>query len=199
MIWNVSHDLDHMRVDGRGEHPSHDAVVDWLARRGAARFSMLDCGVMSAVTYEKLQRAGLPVDYVGIDVSPTVLADCRRRFPDAQWEPGNVLDLAYPAGTFDVVYVRHVLECLPYYETAVRETFRVASDAVVICMGQVPTAPEGLLRRETSDGYIWMNRYAPGPFEALLNSLSESVESRDVSMERRVNRIYFCKKSSTAR
>lgn len=199
-VWNVSHDLDHMRRDGRSEHPSHDMVIDWLARRYKRRFSLLDCGVMSGVTYEKLENAGLPVDYVGIDASPTVLSDCRRRFPGVAWEGNNVFDLAYTAETFDVVYARHLIESLPYYETALREMFRVARGVVVLCLGQVPAEPERLVRRETDDGhYIWLNRYAPGPFEALLCSLSASVASRDSSTSHHVNRIYFCEKAVGAR
>jgi ubiquinone/menaquinone biosynthesis C-methylase UbiE len=185
-----------MRANGNDEHPSHDLLAEWLHRRKTA-FSLLDCGVMSGVTYEKLQRAALPVDYTGIDMSPTVLADCRRRFPRSRWEQGNALDLAYAAGTFDIVYARHLLEHLPYYETAVREMFRVARQAVVICLFQVPAEPERLLRRETGNGYIWLNRYAPGPLEALLDSLSESVELQDVRRDQRTNRVYFCEKAAT--
>jgi ubiquinone/menaquinone biosynthesis C-methylase UbiE len=135
------------------------------------------------------------VNYVGIDLSDTVLADCRQRFPQARWEHGSVLDLAYTAEAFDVVYARHLLDHLPYYETAVREMFRVARHAVMICLFQVPAEPERLLRRETANGYIWLNRYAPGPFEALLDSLSVSVEAQDVSMARRIDRLYFCAKA----
>jgi ubiquinone/menaquinone biosynthesis C-methylase UbiE len=198
-VWNVSQGLDHMRSEGRDEHPSHDLVTRWLAHRYRETFSLLDGGVMSAVTYEKLQLAGLAVDYTGIDRSATVLADCCQRFPRARWEHGNILDLAYGAATFDVVYARHLLEHVPYYETAVREMFRVARDSIVICLFQVPAEPERLLRRETPNGYIWLNRYAPGPLEALLRSLSVSVESHDVSLARRINRVYFCEKAPAGR
>jgi ubiquinone/menaquinone biosynthesis C-methylase UbiE len=187
-----------MRVKERDRHPSHDLVAGYL-HRCEAPFSLLDCGVMSGVTYEKLRQSTLPVDYTGIDLSPSVLVDCRQRFSEARWEQGNVLDLPYTAETFDIVHARHLLECVPYYETAVREMFRVARKAVVICMFQIPAEPERLLRRETENGYIWLNRYAPGPFEALLDSLSASVECQDVNMARQTHRVYFCEKIATAR
>jgi len=116
---------------------------------------------MSAVTYEKLQLASLTVDYTGIDRSATVLAtaaggsrECggAGKHPRPSLRHGDVRRCVREA----------LLEHLPYYETAVREMFRVARDSVVISLFQVPAEPERLLRRETGDGYIWLNRYAPG-------------------------------------
>ncbi|WP_406728650.1 class I SAM-dependent methyltransferase [Streptomyces sp. GD-15H] len=159
-------------------------------------FELLDCGVISGVTYRHLQQAGLAVNYTGIDIGEAALADCRELHPEAQWQQMSVTDLAFPDGSFDVVNCRHLLEHLPYYETAVRELFRVARRTVAICLFQVPREPEALLRRETANGYIWLNRYAPLPFEALLHSLSESVETVDVTADHRSNRIYFCTKRS---
>ncbi|MBV1855876.1 class I SAM-dependent methyltransferase [Catellatospora tritici] len=160
-----------------------------------APFELLDCGVISGVTYHHLLQAGLEVDYTGIDIGEAAIADCRERHPEARWRQMSVTDLAFSDNSFDVVNCRHLLECLPYYETAVREMFRVARRTVVICMFQV-REPEALLRRETANGYIWFNRYAPGPFEALLHSLSESVEIVDVPFDHRPNRVYFCTKRS---
>jgi len=39
----------------------------------------------------------------------------------------------------------------------------------------------------------------PGTLEALLHSLSVSVESHDVSLARRINRVYFCEKARAGR
>ncbi|MFF7636242.1 class I SAM-dependent methyltransferase [Kitasatospora sp. NPDC008050] len=166
------------------------------ALHSAAPFELLDCGVLSGVTYRHLLQAGLEVDYTGIDIGEAAIADCRELHPQARWQQMSVTDLAFPDGSFDVVNCRHVLECLPYYETAVREMFRVARRTVVICLFQLPREPEVLLRRETANGYIWFNRYAPGPFEALLHSLSESVEIVDVTADNGRNRVYFCTKRS---
>ncbi|MDJ1134476.1 class I SAM-dependent methyltransferase [Streptomyces iconiensis] len=157
-------------------------------------FSLLDCGVMSGVTYDDLRRAGLAVDYTGVDMSDSVLADCRERRPEATWRRMNVMDLAFPDASFDVAHCRHVLEHLPYYETAVRELFRVARRYVVLCFFIVPSEPERLSRRPALDGsgYVWLNQYAPGPLDHLLRSLATSVEVIDVPEARRPNRVYVC-------
>jgi 2-polyprenyl-3-methyl-5-hydroxy-6-metoxy-1,4-benzoquinol methylase len=193
-IWTATSDVAYMRSDGRGDHPSHDTVIDWLREQYAdGPVSVLDCGVMSGVTYERLAAAMPGMNYTGIDVSQAILDDCRARFPDAAWESMSVTDLAYADSSFDVVHCRHLLECLPYYETAVREIFRVARHWVVLCLFQVPAEPEALLRRVTPGGYIWLNRYAPGPLEDLLGRLSSDVSSVDVAQGRKVNRVYFCR------
>lgn len=194
-LWRSTTDADYMRRAQRGEAASHDATTSWLRQRYANRsFDLLDCGVMSGVTYERLTASGLAVDYTGIDVGRTVLDDCRARHPGARWVEMNVLDLAFKADSFDVVTSRHLLEHLPYYETAVREMFRVARRYVIICFWQPPRDPEVLYRRETEHGYIWLNRYAPAAFESLLDRLSASYVAADVNSGDRNERLYFCDK-----
>ncbi|MFD5434873.1 class I SAM-dependent methyltransferase [Kitasatospora sp. NPDC127067] len=186
-----------MSEESRAGHPSHAVVTERIAAlHGEEPFELLDCGVISTVTYRHLLTAGLEVDYTGIDINEAAIDDCRGLHPEARWEQMSVTDLTFPEGSFDVVNCRHVLESLPYYETAVRELFRVSRRTVVICMFQVPRETEVLLRRETADGYIWLNRYAAGPFEALLHSLSESVEIIDVPADHRRNQVYLCTKRS---
>src|ERR1700733_7378817 len=124
-LWRTTTDVDFMREKGRDDDPSHRWVTERLAGLDVARpFSLLDCGVMSGVTYRELRRAGLPVDYVGIDIGAPVIDACRAEFPEAGWYEMSVVDLAFSDNSFQVVNCRHVLEHLPYYETAVREMFR---------------------------------------------------------------------------
>jgi len=196
-LWEQTSDVDYMRMEGRDTHPSYD----WFNRRLAELYGdkvidFLDCGVMSGTTYTKLKDVSPPCNYTGIDIGESLLESCRSRFPEAQWKQMSVMDLHFPSGTFDVVNCRHLLEHLPYYETAVREMFRVARQHVAICFFQVPRDPEALLRRDAAGGYVWLNRYSPGPFEDLLAKLSDTVETVDISQERRVDRIYFCTKGS---
>jgi ubiquinone/menaquinone biosynthesis C-methylase UbiE len=196
-LWANTEDVAYMARQGRADHPSHDTLTSLLRDHYPDRTpSLLDCGVMSGVTYEKLRGSGTNVNYTGIDIGEVVLAECRERHPGATWLPMSVSDLAFPDNSFDVVNCRHLLEHLPYYTTAVREAFRVARTHVVLCLFQVPKEPEKLLRRETPDGYIWLNRYAPGPLKALLESLSGRVEQVDVTEGRRTDRVYLCTKSS---
>jgi ubiquinone/menaquinone biosynthesis C-methylase UbiE len=189
--------MDYMAGNGRADHPSRAALADLIRTAYPTdTCDLLDCGVLSGVTYRQLREAGLPVRYTGVDISQSIVNHCRALHPEGRWEQMSAMDLAFAANSFDVVNCRHLLEHLPYYETAVREIFRVSRHHVVISLFQRPRDPEILLRRETANGYIWLNRYAPGPFEALLRSLSESVEATDIAADYKVDRVYLCVKRS---
>ncbi|MFF9350160.1 class I SAM-dependent methyltransferase [Streptomyces sp. NPDC014734] len=194
-LWATTSDVDYMRQNGRAEHTSHQELTDRLIRLYSdTEYELLDCGIMSGVTYEMLRNSQPAVRYTGIDIGAPVIEDCRSKFGDARWYQMSITDVAFPDASFDVVNCRHVLEHLPYYETAVRELFRISRRHVAICFFQPPREPEVLLRRETANGYIWLNRYAPAAFERLLNSLSSMVESVDLVHGHSANRIYFCTK-----
>lgn len=194
-LWMRTSAMEYMAEDGKADHPSHTVTTNLIRTHyPTTRCELLDCGVLSGVTYGLLKDADVDVRYTGIDISPSIVSHCREIHPDARWEPMSVQDLAFPDDSFDVVNARHLLECLPYYETAVRELFRVSRRHVVIGLFQPPRDPEVLVRRVTADGYIWLNRYAQGPFEALLNRLSESVETIGAVSGHRRDRVYVCVK-----
>jgi ubiquinone/menaquinone biosynthesis C-methylase UbiE len=194
-MWEQTNDLDYMGVEGRDSRPSHAIGVQQLARlSGGAAFDLLDCGVMSGVTYRHLVKAGLRMNYTGIDISDAIIEHCRARLPRARWAKMNVMDMEFADRQFDIVHARHLLENLPYYETAVREMFRVARNHVVITFFVPPRLPEKLIRRVGAEGHVWYNRYAPEPFAELLDRLSSSVEIIDVPDARFPDRIYVCTK-----
>jgi ubiquinone/menaquinone biosynthesis C-methylase UbiE len=185
-----------MARDGRAEHTSHDAAMEFLTTRYSdSEFSLLDIGVMSGVSYRLVRDSPLRATYTGVDIGETVLADCRARHPEASWLQMSATDLEFGDASFDVVYVRHLVEHLPYYETALREAFRVARRHVLLCLFIIPQEPETLLRRVTPDGHIWLNRYAPGPFEDLLGTLSDRFEYSEHTVDLRSDCLYLCTKS----
>jgi 2-polyprenyl-3-methyl-5-hydroxy-6-metoxy-1,4-benzoquinol methylase len=194
-LWANTAELNYMGREGRDAHPSRGLVTNWLGESyGGKSFSLLDVGILSGVSYTAFRTAGLEVDYTGIDINAAAVEDCRERFGDARWEHMTVTDIRFGADSFDVVNCRHVLEHLPYYETAVRELFRVSRSKVVLTFFQPPRDPELLLRRETANGYIWLNRYSPGPLEDLLNRLAVDVQVVDIDDVTRPDRLYLCTK-----
>jgi ubiquinone/menaquinone biosynthesis C-methylase UbiE len=194
-MWEQTNDVDYMGADGRDSRPSHGIGVELLTRLADGKpVDLLDCGVMSGVTYRHLRDAGLRMNYTGIDVGEAIIADCRARMPEARWARMNVMDMEFADNQFDIVNARHLLETLPYYETAVREMFRVARTHVLITFFMPPRSPERLVRRLGAEGHVWYNRYAPEPFTALLDKLSSSVEIIDVPDSRFPDRIYRCTK-----
>jgi ubiquinone/menaquinone biosynthesis C-methylase UbiE len=194
-IWTATNMVDYMAQTGSADHPSHDVVIDRLREEYAsATVKLLDCGVMSGVGYQRFANAAVRVDYTGIDISEKIVVDCRGKFPDANWAQMSVFDLEYDNDAFDVVCGRHLLEHLPYYETAAREMFRVARDWVILVFFQVPREPEVLHRRKTSGGHVWLNRYGPESLHEFLSSLSSDIQFVDIAHDYNKHRVYFCRK-----
>jgi len=198
-VWNALDGFAFMEELGRGaEHPSRRHVLGWLQAtygQPPRPFSFLDCGVLSAVTYGDLRASGLSYDYTGTDVSAAVVADCRRRYPEGDWRQTSVTDLAVDDAAYDVVHCRHVLEHLPYYETAIRELARVTRRHLLICLF-VPLSPrdEILRRMPTPDGYVWVNQYREQPFVDLLQRLFARVDRIDLSDEDEPNQLFVCER-----
>jgi ubiquinone/menaquinone biosynthesis C-methylase UbiE len=194
-IWTSTTDLAYMAAPERQANQSHEAFLEWVVDEfDREPISLLDIGVLSGVTWQILTEAGVRMQYTGIDIAQRVIDDCRMRMPDATWMTMSATDLVFNDESYDVVHARHLLECLPYYETAVREMFRVARSYVVLCFFQTPAEPELLHRRLTGNGYIWLNRYSPDRFHALLDELSSQVRVVETMSEGRRNTLYFCRK-----
>lgn len=113
----------------RFNHRSHKYITDFLLKEMRdSLFSLLDYGVVSAVTYKKLQEVRLNVKYTGIDIGKKIIADCRSRFPNADWRIMDVQNLELGDKSYDIVLIRHLLEHLPYYDKAIKEAKRVAKN-----------------------------------------------------------------------
>lgn len=181
--------------DGRAIHASRSYVLDLLGERfGSHSFSMLDCGVLSGVMASALADSpSLRPIYTGIDVSQSIIDDCRRRHPEVAFDRASVFDLPYGVNTFDLVHCRHVLEHLPYYETAVREMTRVAGQLMILTFFIPPGKSEVVRRKETAEGYVWLNKYEQRGFENLLMRLWKDVTSTVVSDSKRSDDVvYVC-------
>ena len=104
------------------------------------------------------------------------------------------MDLPVDDASFDVVHCRHVIEHLPYFETAIRELARVTADLMVLCMF-IPGGDEEILRRKKhAQGYVWVNQYRATDIEGLLNLLFTDVKAENSRDGNRPNVIYFCSK-----
>lgn len=62
--------------------------------------SMLDVGCGLGHFYEYLCERGIQVEYLGYDLSPAMIEQCRARFPGRQFESGDFLSYQ-PASRFD--------------------------------------------------------------------------------------------------
>jgi len=114
-----------MHHEGAGkEHPSR-AFVASLIRAGD---SVLDVGCGAGVGYEALIAAGMESSYVGVDSSEPSIEIARELYPDGDFRIGSATSLVTQFGrdSFDVVLLRHVLEHLPDFESAMNEAIVVS-------------------------------------------------------------------------
>jgi ubiquinone/menaquinone biosynthesis C-methylase UbiE len=89
----------------------------------------MGCGLGHEVT-RLASRVGPSGRVVGVDASPQMIAEARRRTADValptEFTVGDAHDLPFPDGTFDLCRTERVLRYLHSPETALREMARVA-------------------------------------------------------------------------
>ncbi len=85
---------------------------------------------------------------IGLDLTPEMVAMARDRLDDVR--QGNVYQLPFDDGTFDLVCTREVLHLLPYPDKPVAEIFRVLKPGGQFIVGQ--TLPFG------EEDAAWMYR-----------------------------------------
>ncbi|MBU1863735.1 MAG: class I SAM-dependent methyltransferase [Candidatus Omnitrophica bacterium] len=191
--WQKLIDFTIMERPARFNHPSHQVIIGVLLRvMKRNKFSFLDCGVLSAVTVRKLIRTSLNVTYCGIDISNSVIDNCKKRFPQITWQAMDVQNLKFEDETFDVVLVRHVLEHLPYYDKAIREVRRVARKYVLLCLFN-PLREVDILKQQTKYGGLYhCNVYGRDDFLTCLNGQFSSVEEIYIKDLQRDNQLFIC-------
>jgi ubiquinone/menaquinone biosynthesis C-methylase UbiE len=112
------------------EHPMRKEIRKTLKKLGVK--SVLDVGCGPGVDYEGYKKAGLNLDYVGIDITPKMIEVCKEKFPEAKFHVGDIYNLRFPDASFDAVVCKDVLCHLPEYDSALQELYRVSKDVVII-------------------------------------------------------------------
>jgi SAM-dependent methyltransferase len=117
-------------------------ALDWgSARSQALRFSrlariadlqgatLLDVGCGQGDLLAWFRRREIRVDYAGLDITPSMIEACRRRFPEVPFQVGNVVDLNDVApGQWDYlfacgIFYRRTVRPAEYLQTAVAQMF----------------------------------------------------------------------------
>jgi SAM-dependent methyltransferase len=115
--------------------------------------SLLDVGCGPGTITIDLARRLLPGRVVGLDASAAILAEAAGRTGEddaaVEWQAGDVYDLPFEDGSFDVVHAHQVLQHLADPVAALRE------------MGRV-TAPAGVVAARDGD-YAAMTWWPPEP------------------------------------
>lgn len=106
-----------------------DTVVD-LSLEGSTIRSVLDAGTGTGIFAAAFASRGLRV--AGLDLNEELLQDARAAAPGAEFHAGAVEDLPFEAGSFDLVFLGHVLHEADDPLSALREARRVAGARVAI-------------------------------------------------------------------
>ena len=98
--------------------------------------SVLDIPCAYCVDYQGLKDHGISVEYLGMDITRNMIDDCRSRGINVQL--GSIENIPLNDSSFDLVYARHILEHLSYYEKSIASMIRVAAKEVFIVFFQKP-------------------------------------------------------------
>jgi SAM-dependent methyltransferase len=119
---------EHWRTAGANDYfddfaePLLELAVRHLAPDGARGGRLLDVGCGHGRNAELFRRLGM--DVAGIDVDEPALSAARQRYPQIDFQTGDVQNLAFPDATFDAVFSASVLQYVDW-PRAIRECRRV--------------------------------------------------------------------------
>src|SRR5262249_713449 len=74
---------------------------------------ILDLGCGPGSMWEYWNQLPSPGRVVGVDLSPEMVAEARRRHPDGRFEVGRAHELPFEDGSFDIVIASAVLHHIP--------------------------------------------------------------------------------------
>lgn len=100
--------------------------------------TVLDVGCGEGFTLNRLRKADIGKDLIGVDFSKTAVKLGKEHFPSLDLREGNIYKLPFKDNTFDLVICLEVLEHLEDPEKALKELVRVSKKHCII---SVPNEP----------------------------------------------------------
>lgn len=156
----------------KGWVSDHTAASKVYARRlvqAMEHKSFLDCGAGLCSEYDGYREDGYDIDYRALDQTVQFVKMARDRcIPVTE---GSIENIPHEDGEFDVVYTRHVLEHLPYYEKAIAEMVRVASKEAIIVWFIPPHEGDEPDEIRVMDGDLYHNSYNRAKLEEFIRGL----------------------------
>jgi ubiquinone/menaquinone biosynthesis C-methylase UbiE len=117
-----------------------------LRGRSATPISVLELACGSANDYRSFANYGIApfLDYTGVDLNETNIANATRRFPGVKFEVGSILELPYQDRSFDYVLAFDIFEHLSIasMEKAMAEATRLARKGLVLAFFIMVDAPD---------------------------------------------------------
>ncbi len=161
--------------------------------------SFLDVGCGGGIMYECMEKSGYiygddaEIKYKGVDYSEVFINACKEMYPKVKWEVQNALALKEKNKSWDVVYLRNMLENCPYYDVPINEGLRVAKRLLIITMWQPLMDVDCIIQLGDQ---TWGNRYSRKKFMKFIRELELPVTYRTIKVPsptggRQLNRFVF--------
>ena len=112
--------------------------------------SMLDVGCGTGRFYTHAKALGY--SYTGVDVTPLMVEHCRKRYPDGDFRAGDIYDLDFKDGEFDLVFCHDVIVHIPSVADALQELYRVSNAIVFLRIPYVWNLEERVMK--SPDGSV---------------------------------------------
>jgi SAM-dependent methyltransferase len=155
-----------------------DELLRELVKIAAGPARVLEIGCAHGRLYAALRERGFRGAYTGIDMADHVIAENRRRYPDAEWDLGSAHHLSFPNESFDHAFAYYVLEHVVYVEKALSEMLRVLKPGGELML----VFPDFVAKRMLSSQFLGLSpgRTAKGKLKAghLLDAALSLYDSR---------------------
>lgn len=138
---------------------------------GDKKDSILDAGCGNGLVYKGIKESGWQGKYKGIDYSHNFIDYCKKTYPEAEWELGDINKLNEADESYDVVLLFHCIEANNNYEKPIREALRVAKEKVIVVFwkGLHPSWEKDKVETLKPEGYT--SQYSATKFFAFLKEL----------------------------
>ena len=166
--WNAA---QYLKFEDERSRPARDllAQVPPLPHTGAAAH-IIDLGCGPGNSTELLIARFPEARVVGLDSSPNMLAEARKRLPEvpfiqadlAHWLPAAVSDAASDAGPYDLVFANAVFQWLPDHPAVLARLFAALAPGAVLAV-QMPdniAEPSHRLMRDIAKEGPWAAKLA---------------------------------------
>jgi len=116
LAWERDESFDNCFTDTswkRGWTEWRTAVVRTMIGSGGRWNTMLDVGCCDGLYVRTLRSLGWPGDYVGVDITPRLVAKASELAPEEDFRLGDIRDLQFESDSFDMVFCNGVLQHVP--------------------------------------------------------------------------------------
>lgn len=157
--WTFNPDKFDMFNGWLGDYNARSRALsrEHIIQQGYATVLDVPCG--TCTEYFGYQKTNMAVDYTGLDITAYLVA--RAQSFGIKAHEGSIENIPFIDSSFDLVYIRHLLEHLDYYQKALSEAIRVAEKEVLVVFFIPPTSGRGdiISPAEVDGALLFHNNY----------------------------------------